>query len=217
MLKSEPKPSNTNAAAQPAKSSDTSVSDDSTGSQHFGDLIPYGDPAWYQGYRSPYYSDSHRRLRAEVREWVETEIMPNCAEWDEAKAMPEKIYQQMGDRGYLAGAMGVHFPTEYTDKRVKSVAPEEWDHFHELILTDELSRCGSGGVVWNLIGGYGIGLPPLYKFGKPALKKRVVPDIIAGRKRICLAITEPDAGSDVANLTTSAKLTPDGKHYIVNG
>lgn len=184
---------------------------------HFGDLIPYADPSWYQGYRSPYYKDSHRRLRAEVREWVDTEITPFCAEWDEAKSMPESVYQSMGDRGYLAGAMGVHFPVDYTDKRVKAVAPEEWDHFHELILTDELSRCGSGGAVWNLIGGYGIGLPPLFKFGSEALKRRVVPDIIAGKKRICLAITEPDAGSDVANLTTSAKLTSDGKHYIVNG
>lgn len=193
------------------------MQDDPSESSHFGDLIPYADPAWYQGYRSPYYKDSHKRLRAEVREWVESEIMPNCHEWDEAKSVPATIYEQMGERGYLAGAAGVKYPVQWTDKRVKAVAPEEWDHFHELILTDELSRCGSGGVVWNLIGGYGIGMPPLYKFANEALKKRVVPDILAGKKRICLAITEPDAGSDVANLTTSAKLTEDGKHYIVNG
>jgi len=123
----------------------------------------------------------------------------------------------MGERGYLAGLLGVHYPTQYTDIRNKSVSPEEWDHFHELIVTDELSRCGSGGVVWNLIGGYGIGLPPLLKFGKESVKKRVIPDIIAGKKRICLCITEPDAGSDVANLVTEAKKTEDGKHYIVNG
>jgi len=123
----------------------------------------------------------------------------------------------MGERGYLAGLLGVHYPTQYTDIRNKSVSPEEWDHFHELIVTDELSRCGSGGVVWNLIGGYGIGLPPLLKFGKESVKKRVIPDIIAGKKRICLCITEPDAGSDVANLVAEAKKTEDGKHYIVNG
>src|SRR5215217_1290051 len=88
---------------------------------------------------------------------------------------------------------------------------------HELILTDELSRSGSGGFVWNVIGGYAIGLPPLMKFGNPEVKKRVVPGILAGEKRICLAITEPDAGSDVANLTCTAEKTADGKHYIVNG
>jgi len=84
-------------------------------------------------------------------------------------------------------------------------------------LTDEISRSGSGGLVWNLIGGFGIGCPPVVKFGKKALIDRIVPGILAGDKRICLAITEPDAGSDVANLTCEAKLSEDGKHYIVNG
>ncbi|KAK3062796.1 hypothetical protein LTR53_019193 [Teratosphaeriaceae sp. CCFEE 6253] len=86
-----------------------------------------------------------------------------------------------------------------------------------MLLTDELSRSGSGGFVWNVIGGFGIGAPPLVKHGKKELIDRIVPDILSGDKRICLAITEPDAGSDVANLTCEAKLTEDGKHYIVNG
>lgn len=123
----------------------------------------------------------------------------------------------MGRRGYLAGLLGVHYPKEYTDKRVKSVPPEQWDLFHEMIVTDEISRVGSGGFVWHMIGGYGIGAPPLIKFGKKALKDRIMPGILSGEKRICLAITEPDAGSDVANLTCEAKLSEDGKHYIVNG
>ena len=124
----------------------------------------------------------------------------------------------MGERGYLAGVMGLHkFPTQITDRRVQSVAPENWDLFHEMLLTDEISRAGSGGLVWNLIGGFGIGCPPVVKFGKKPLVDRILPDILNGDKRICLAITEPDAGSDVANLTCEAKLTEDGKHYIVNG
>lgn len=71
--------------------------------------------------------------------------------------------------------------------------------------------------MWNIIGGYGIGLPPLIKFGKKSVKDRVVPRIVQGHERICLCITEPDAGSDVANITCEAKKTEDGKHYIVNG
>lgn len=130
--------------------------------------------------------------------------------------MPEEIYKEMGRRGYLAGLLGVEFPTEYASP-VKAVPPEKWDLFHELLLTDELSRSASGGFVWNLIGGFGIGCPPLMKFGSKALKDRIVPGILAGDKRICLAITEPDAGSDVANLTCEAKLSEDGKHFIVNG
>ena len=180
-------------------------------------MIPFSDPSWYQAYHSPYYNETHAALRAEVREWVESELEPYVTEWDEAKRVPEKIYEQMGDKGYLAGLLGVKYPTHLTKKTVGCVPPERWDHFHEMILTDEISRTGSGGLVWNLIGGYGIGCPPVVKYGKPALQKRILPDVLAGKKRICLAITEPDAGSDVANLTCEAKLSEDGKHFIVNG
>lgn len=169
-------------------------------------------------HHSPYYNLTHAALRKEVRTWVDDEIEPYVTEWDEAKMVPDKIYKQMGEKGYLAGLMGLHkFPTDLTDKRVRSVGPEQWDLFHELIVTDEISRAGSGGLVWNLIGGFGIGCPPLVKFGKKPLIDRILPAILNGDKRICLAITEPDAGSDVANLTCEAKLTEDGKHYIVNG
>lgn len=111
----------------------------------------------------------------------------------------------------------MHYPKEYVKNTVKSVPPEQWDLFHEMIITDELSRTGSGGFVWNMIGGFGIGGPPLIKFGKKSVKDRIMPSLLSGEKRICLAITEPDAGSDVANLTCEAKLSEDGKHYIVNG
>jgi len=148
---------------------------------------------------------------------VDTELDPNVTEWDEAKKVPDSIYKAMGERGYLAGLMGMHYPTHLTDRRVKSVPAEKWDLFHELLITDEIARTGSGGLVWNLIAGFGIGCPPLVKFGKKPLVDRIVPGILNGDKRICLAITEPDAGSDVANLTCEAKLTEDGKHYIVNG
>ncbi|KAI2478717.1 Acyl-CoA dehydrogenase [Pyrenophora tritici-repentis] len=183
----------------------------------YGDLIPYADPSWYQTYHSPYYNETHVALRDEVRQWVEEKLMPNVTDWDEAKKVPDEIFLEMGERGYLAGMLGIQYPKDYTDLRVKCVPPEKWDHFHEMIITDELSRTGSGGLVWGLIGGYGIGGPPLFKFGKKELIQRIGPDLLSGKKRICLAITEPDAGSDVANLTCEAKLSEDGKHYIVNG
>lgn len=183
----------------------------------FGDMVPYGDPNWYQGWRSPYYNSSHVALREEVRQWMDEKVQPNLNEWDEQKFVPPEIYREMGARGWLAGALGIHYPTQYTDIRVKTVKPEEWDHFHEFILTDEISRSGSGGFVWSMIGGYGIGGPPVIKFAQEEVKKRVMPGLLSGEKRICLCITEPDAGSDVANLATEAKKTPDGKHYIVNG
>ncbi len=76
---------------------------------------------------------------------------------------------------------------------------------------------GLAGPPGSLTVGVAYGLPPIFKFGSKELQERIVPEIISGKKRICIAITEPDAGSDVANITTTAKKTPDGKHYIVNG
>jgi alkylation response protein AidB-like acyl-CoA dehydrogenase len=127
-----------------------------------------------------------------VRAWVEEEIMPYVTEWDEAKMIPDKIYKQMGERGYLAGLMGSsHYPTEYVNHTVKAVPPEKWDLFHELTITDEISRAASGGLVWNLVGGFGIGCPPVMMFGTESLRNRILPGILNGDKRICLAITEP--------------------------
>ncbi|ORY60797.1 acyl-CoA dehydrogenase [Pseudomassariella vexata] len=216
------KPSAAVAAPQPTKEAKkvvkpSSGQEESEPLEAFGQQIPFADPSWYQSYHSPYFNETHAALRAEVRDWVETEIEPHVTEWDEKKEVPREIFLEAGRRGYLAGLLGVHYPVEYQKNTVKSVPPERWDLFHEMIVTDELSRVGSGGFVWNMIGGFGIGGPPLIKFGKKSLKDRIMPGILSGEKRICLAITEPDAGSDVANLTCEAKLTEDGKHYIVNG
>lgn len=87
--------------------------------------------------------------------------------------------------------------------------------FHVLITTDELSRCGAGGVPWGLSGGLSIGLPPVYNFGSQYLKNKIVKDCLMGEKIICLAISEPWAASDVAGLQTTAE--NKGDHFIVNG
>jgi alkylation response protein AidB-like acyl-CoA dehydrogenase len=97
------------------------------------------------------------------------------------------------------------------------VPVEKFDAFHMQIFADEFARHGSGGTSWALFGGLSIGLPPVLHFGSKDLQSRVVPGCLNGEKFICLAITEPQTGSDVANITTSAKKTEDGKHYIVNG
>ncbi|KAG0030499.1 hypothetical protein BGZ82_007406 [Podila clonocystis] len=191
----------------------------------FGEMIPFGDPSWYQDWDSPYYKDSHRRLRRAVRAFVDTEIMPFVHEWDEAKQVPMFLFTKCAEMGILAAIAGNgKLPLEYFDVEQASlfrggasaiVPPEEFDAFHSFIIGDELARCGSGGVLWGLCGGLGIGLPPIIKFGSEELKSRIVPECLAGRKTICLAITEPSAGSDVANLTTVANEAQDG--YIGMG
>ncbi|KAI8846360.1 putative acyl-CoA dehydrogenase [Chytridium lagenaria] len=176
----------------------------------FGDLVPFGDPYWYTDFSSPFYRESHRRLRSYVRNFVEKEIIPFCFEWDEGKFIPKSLFKKAADAGILAGIVGSPWPTKYASRGpAAGISIEEWDPFHEFIICDELSRCGSGGL--------GIGLPPVIHFGSDELKARIVPGCLTGDKAICLAITEPYAGSDVANLVTEAKKTADGKHYILNG
>lgn len=80
-----------------------------------------------------------------------------------------------------------------------------------------MSRSGLAGVPGSLSAGMTYGIPPIVKFGSRALQEKFLPDALTGRTRFCIAITEPDAGSDVANIQTTARKTPDGKHYIVNG
>jgi acyl-CoA dehydrogenase len=65
--------------------------------------------------------------------------------------------------------------------------------------------------------GVAFGVPPVIKFGNKQLQERFLPDLLTGRKRTCIAITEPDAGSGVANITTTATKAKDGNHYIING
>jgi len=102
----------------------------------------------------------------------------------------------MGAEGLNFLSMGHPYPVEYQEPP-EILKGEEIDVFHEFIVIDELSRCGSGGVSWGLAGGLTIGLPPILRFGHDEMKKRVVPECLNGDKLICLAITEPTAGSDV--------------------
>lgn len=94
---------------------------------------------------------------------------------------------------------------------------EDYDYIHNAIYTDEMNRSGLTGPPGSLTVGMSFGVPPLIKFGSKALQEKFLPDALTGKVRYCIAITEPDAGSDVANIKTTAVKSKDGKHYIVNG
>lgn len=80
-----------------------------------------------------------------------------------------------------------------------------------------MNRLGLAGPPSSLTAGLAFGIPPIIKFGSKELQERWLPDLLLGKKRSCIAITEPEAGSDVANIQTTAVKSEDGKHYIVNG
>lgn len=93
----------------------------------------------------------------------------------------------------------------------------EFDCFHELIMSQEMSRIHARGYHDGVAGGTMIGLPAVKNFAKPALRDRILSEVFEGKKLVCLAISEAFAGSDVAGIRTFAQLSADGKYYTVTG
>ncbi|KAL3495675.1 acyl-CoA dehydrogenase/oxidase [Aspergillus germanicus] len=164
---------------------------------------------------SPYYKPLHHNLRAHVRKYIATHIEPFAQEWEEAGQVPREVYARHCAEGYAI----VHPLTTPEDRGNLSlpggVRPEEWDTWCSLIVSDEFNRVGFVGVIWGLGGGNGIGCPPVARFGTDEQRRRWLPKVAKGEIRFCLGITEPDAGSDVANIKTAAKR--EGDVYVVNG
>lgn len=151
---------------------------------------------------SPFYTEEHEAFRATVRRFVEREIMPNVDKWDEAEEFPRELYAKAS----AAGLLQLGFPEEYGGVPT--------DPFFAIIKSEEMARHGSGGINASL-NSHTIGAPPIAALGPEWMKRKVLPQILAGEKISALAITEPSGGSDVANLRTTARR--EGDHYVVNG
>ena len=177
----------------------------------FGSQTPFAGPSWYDERNpSPYYGPAHKRFRNAMRKFVDEEVIPHVDEWEEKNAIPDAAFAKASEVGLLQTIVG--WPEEVAGPR-----PEGFDGFFIVIAFDELCRCASGGVVWGLVGGLGIGLPPVTHFAADELKHRVAGPVLRGEKRIALAVSEPTAGSDVAGISTTAEETEDGEHYVING
>lgn len=154
---------------------------------------PYSEPLLPQlDVRNPYYTDLHHNLRAWVRDYVETSIVPYAQEWETAGEVPEAVRRRHCELGFgivhplttVENAGGLSLPGK--------VPREKWDTWCSLILTDELTRVGYVGVIWGLGGGNAIGCPPIARFGTPEQQRRWLPGVSRGDIRFCLGITEPD-------------------------
>ncbi|MBU6961254.1 acyl-CoA dehydrogenase family protein [Pseudomonas sp. CVAP len=150
-----------------------------------------------------YFDPGHQLVRDSVRRFVEREILPDIDQWEEAEGFPRELYLKAG----AAGILGIGYPEALGGSH-------EGDLFAKIAATEELMRCGSGGLVAGL-GSLDIGLPPILKWARPEVRERVVPQVLCGKKISALAVTEPSGGSDVANLQTRA--VRDGDYYRVSG
>ena len=154
------------------------------------------------GQRHPVYTEESELIRDQIGRFIAREIEPEGEKWEEEGTFPRDLYRKAGD----AGLLGLGMPEEYGGAG-GGIA-------YYCLAREELASCGFGGIRVGLMA-HGIGLPPVLNLGSEALKRRIAPQVLRGDKIICLAISEPNAGSDVANIATTARR--DGDHYVVNG
>jgi acyl-CoA dehydrogenase len=152
---------------------------------------------------TPPFTERHDELRGEIRRFVAEELRPHAGEWEEAGWFPNEVFARMGELGLL----GLKYPREYGGRG--------GDHLDDAVLSEELSRCGSGGVAAGIGAHVGIATPPVARFGTEEQRERFLAPAIRGERIAALGITEPGAGSDVAGIRTFARRVDGG--YVVNG
>ncbi|MDA8192407.1 MAG: acyl-CoA dehydrogenase family protein [Thermaerobacter sp.] len=159
----------------------------------------------------PYFTAEHDLFRQTVRRFVEQEITPVVAQWEEVGEFPRDILRRMAELGFL----GVHYPPE--------VGGQGGDYFMAVVLAEELARSGAGGFPMALAVQTDMATPPIWRFGTAEQIARYLIPALKGEKLACLGITEPDHGSDVAGIETRARREGQGwliqgsKTFITNG
>ncbi len=142
-------------------------------------------------------------LRRTIRAFVEKEVVPHVAAWEDAGQIPRSFWQRLGELGLL----GLEFPVEH--------GGGGGDFFSSVVLGEEMARCRSGGVAFSVLVHTDMSSPWLTRFGTEAQKRKYLPGIIRGETVCALGITEPGAGSDMAAVSTRA--VRRGDRYLLTG
>lgn len=149
------------------------------------------------------FTEEHELFRQQCRRFVERKLAPFAREWEEKKFFPNEIFRRVGEVGYL----GILIPEEY--------GGAGGDYLMAAVWGEESTRIGSGGVTAGLnIHGQCV-LPAINKYGSPEQKRRFLIPGVKGERIGALGLTEPVAGSDLANIRSIARR--EGDHYILNG
>src|ERR1700689_1767849 len=148
------------------------------------------------------FTDEHEQLRESIRRFVVKELAPHAEEWEE-NTFPDSVFARMGELGFL----GLDKPEEY--------GGQGGDYYTALVLAEEIVHSHSGGLAMGVAVQTDMAMPPILAFGSEEQKQQWAAPAISGTKILCIGITEPDAGSDVAGIKTRA--VKDGDEYVING
>ena len=148
------------------------------------------------------FTDEHEQLRESIRKFAQKELAPHSEEWEET-TFPDWVFARMGELGFL----GLDKPEEY--------GGQGGDYYSSLVLAEEIVHANSGGLAMGLAVHTDMAMPPILAFGTEEQKQEWVVPAIRGEKILCLGITEPDAGSDVAGIKTRA--VRENGEYVING
>jgi alkylation response protein AidB-like acyl-CoA dehydrogenase len=149
------------------------------------------------------FTEEHELFRDSVRKFVEKELAPHAEEWEEAEEFPNTVFTRMGELGFL----GLRYPEKY--------GGQNCDFLFSIVLAEELGRSGMGSIGMAVAVQSEMATPPIHKFGTEDQKMKYLLPANQGKKIACLGITEPNAGSDVAAIQTTARR--DGDQWVING
>jgi alkylation response protein AidB-like acyl-CoA dehydrogenase len=157
----------------------------------------------YQAKRKHFlFTDEHEQLRESIRSFAIKELAPHADEWEET-TFPDSVFRRMGELGFL----GLDKPEAY--------GGQGGDYYSALVLAEEIGHSNCGGLAMGIAVQTDMAMPPILAFGTEEQKQTWAAGAISGKKILCLGITEPDAGSDVAGIKTRA--VKDGDEYVING
>lgn len=154
--------------------------------------------------RRTVFNEDHEAFRRVLRDFIESEVVPNYQAWYDAGIVPRDLYYKLAELGLF----GIEVPEEYGGGGIESFK-------YSAIETEELHRAAVsfGGSSVHVA----LCLPYVLKLGTEEQKKRWLPKFISGEMMFAIAMTEPGTGSDLAGMKTTAKLSDDGSHYVLNG
>ncbi|GAA2433204.1 acyl-CoA dehydrogenase family protein [Streptomyces macrosporus] len=154
--------------------------------------------------RRTVFNEDHEAFRETIRDFIAAEVVPHYDEWEKQGYVPRDFYLKLGE----LGVFGIEVPEEYG-------GAGETSFKYNAIISEETARAGVS------FGGSGVHtalcLPYLLKYATEEQKRRWLPPFVTGEMMTAIAMTEPGTGSDLAGMKTTAKLSEDGTHYILNG